>query len=93
MAFKRVKVKLKENVTRKDFWRATYNTDSNLGIRLVQNFDNMKKNYLEGKLSQRGSLEVAIPVSYYNRERETIDDDVIEYGYIKEMKNIWEIVE
>ncbi|AGK97181.1 hypothetical protein [Clostridium pasteurianum] len=93
MAFKRVKVKLKEDVTRKDFWRATYNTDSNLGIRLVQNFDNMKKNYLEGKLSQRGSLEVAIPVSYYNRERETIDDDIIEYGYIKEMKNIWEIVE
>ena len=45
------------------------------------------------QLSQRGSLEVAIPVSYYNRERETIDDDVIEYGYIKEMKNIWEIVE
>ncbi|MDF2504549.1 MULTISPECIES: hypothetical protein [Clostridium] len=93
MACKKVKVKLKESVTSKDFWRATYNTDTNLGIRLVQNFNKMKENYLEGKLSQRGSLEVAIPVSYYNRERETIDEDIIEYGYVKEMKNIWEIVE
>jgi len=93
MAYKDVKVKLKDNVTSEDFWKATYNSDSNLGIRLVLNFDNLKKRYLSGKLSKYGSLEVAIPMSYYNRENDTIDNDIIEYGYIKHTKNIWEIVE
>lgn len=93
MAYKKVKVKLKKDVTSEDFWKATYNTDSNLGIRLVQNFDKMKEKYLSGKISEHGSLEVAIPVSYYNREKETIDTDIIEYNYIKSMKDIWEIID
>jgi hypothetical protein len=53
----------------------------------------MKEEYLNGKVSDHGSLEVAIPVSYYNREKETIDTDIIEYNYIKSMKDIWEIVD
>lgn len=93
MACKDVKVKLKENVTNKDFWQATYNSDYNLGIRLVLDFNELKKQYLSGKLSKYGSLEVAIPMSYYNRENDTIDDDVIEYCYVKQTKNIWEIVQ
>lgn len=93
MAYKEVKVKLKEKVTNEDFWQATYNSDSNLGIRLVVNFDQLKEQYLSGKLFKYGSLEVAIPMSYYNRENDTIDNDIIEYGYIKHTKNIWEIVE
>ncbi|AND85986.1 hypothetical protein GTH52_13860 [Clostridium tyrobutyricum] len=93
MGYKKVKVKLKKDVTNEDFWKATYNTGSNLGIRLVQNFGKMKEEYLNGKVSDHGSLEVAIPVSYYNREKETIDTDIIEYNYIKSMKDIWEIVD
>jgi len=93
MASKEVKVRLKENVSNSDFWQATYYSDSNLGIRLVHNFEKMKKEYLKGKLSTFGSLAVEIPMSYFNPERETIDSDVIEYDYIKDSKNIWEIVE
>jgi hypothetical protein len=93
MNYKEVKVKLKENITSTDFWKATYCTQSNLGIRLVHNFDNMKKEYMNAKLFKYGSLEVAIPMSYYNREYETIENDVIEYGYIKDTKSIWEIIE
>lgn len=93
MSFKEVRVKLKSNVTNEEFWQATYNSDSNLGIRLVQNFDKMKKEYLSGKLSEHGSLEVTIPISYFNRQNETIDSDIIEYDYIKEGKNIWDIIE
>lgn len=93
MASKQVKVRLKKDVTTEDFWRATYYSDSNYGIRLIPNFDDMKKEYLDGKLSRLGSLEVAVPISYYNRETESIDDDLIEYDYIKESKNIWEIIE
>ena len=93
MACKQVKVRLKENVTSTEFWQATYYCDSNLGIRLVHNFDKLKKQYLNGSLSIHGSLEVAIPMSYYNRKNETIDNDIIEYGYIKDSKNIWEIIE
>ncbi|MBC2581184.1 hypothetical protein [Clostridium sp. DJ247] len=93
MTYKQVKVRLKENVTNTEFWEATYSSSSNLGIRLVNNFDKMKKEYLSGKLYKYGSLEVEIPISYYNRENETIDNDVIEYGYVKSTKDIWEIVE
>lgn len=91
--YKNVKVKLKKDVTSTDFWRATYHSDSNLGIRLVHNFDTMKKNYMKGKLYKYGSLEVEIPMSYYNKQNETIDFDAIEYGYIKDGKNIWDIDE
>jgi hypothetical protein len=93
MSYKEVKVKLKKNVTSEDFWKATYYTDSNLGIRLVHNFDKMKNEYLQAKLSEHGSLEVAIPLSYYNRQQETIDNDVIEYDYVKDSKSIWDIIE
>ncbi|MHC1685096.1 MAG: hypothetical protein AB6733_19535 [Clostridiaceae bacterium] len=93
MGYKEVKVKLKNYVTSEDFWQATYSSNSNLGIRLVHNFDTMKKEYLRGKIYKHGSLEVAIPMSYFNRENETIDNDIIEYGYIKEGKDIWEINE
>jgi len=93
MSFKEVKVKLKSYVTSADFWQATYSTNNNLGIRLVANLDNMKKEYLNGKLYQHGSLEVTIPISYFNRENETIDSDIIEYGYIKKGKDIWDILE
>ncbi|MDP4142977.1 MAG: hypothetical protein Q8936_00645 [Bacillota bacterium] len=93
MAYREVKVRLKESVTSTDFWRATYCCDTNLGIRLVHDFNKMKKEYLKGKIYTLGSLEVAIPMSYFNRQNETIDNDIIEYGYIKEGKNIWEIVE
>lgn len=93
MRFREVKVRLKSNVTNEEFWKATYNSDSNLGIRLVQNLDKMKKEYLNGRLSAHGSLEVTIPISYFNRQNETIDTDIIEYDYIKESKDIWEIVE
>lgn len=92
MAYKDVKVKLKDNVTSEDFWQATYNSDYNLGIRLVLNFDNLKEQYLSGKLFKYGSLEVAIPMSYYNKQNDIIENDIIEYGYIKDTKNIWEIV-
>jgi hypothetical protein len=93
MSYKKVKVKLKENATSNDFWQATYKSDSNLGVRLVQNFDKMKREYLNGKLSDLGSLGVEIPISYFNRENDTIDSDIIEYNYIEDMKDIWEIVE
>lgn len=93
MACREVKVRLKKNVTSEQFWQATYNSSSNLGIRLVQNFDKMKEEYLDGKIYEHGSLGVKIPVSYYNRKNETIDEDVIEYGYAKDMKSIWEIIE
>lgn len=93
MASKKVKVRLKENITDSDFWQATYYANSNLGIRLVQNFDKMKKEYMDGKLSILGSLEVTIPISFFNRENETIDNDFIQYDYVKESKNIWEIIE
>lgn len=93
MSFKEVKVRLKDFVTNEDFWQATYCANSNLGIRLVHNFDKMKKEYLKGKLYKHGSLEVSIPMSYFNRGKETIDNDIIEYGYIKEGKYIWEITE
>lgn len=93
MSFKEVKVKLKSNVTNEEFWQATYSSDSNLGIRLVQNFDKMKKEHLNGRLSEHGSLEVTIPVSYFNRINETIDSDIIEYNYVKESKSIWDIIE
>ena len=93
MGCREVKVRLKKNVTKEEFWKATYNSNSNLGIRLVQNFDEMKQEYLSGKIYEHGSLGVIIPVSYYNRKNETIDEDVIEYGYVKDMKDIWEIVE
>lgn len=88
-----VKVKLKENVTPEEFWRATYNSDTNLGLRLIPNFENMKKVQLDAKLYKLGSLEVAIPVAYFNSEKETVDDDVIEYSYIKDTKEIWTIIE
>lgn len=88
-----VKVRLKQHVTSEDFWRATYSSDSNLGIRLLPYFDNMKRNYLCGKLYKYGSLEVSIPIKYYDRKNETVNDDFIEYAYIKDGKNIWEIVE
>lgn len=93
MAYKEVRVKLKETVTNEDFWKATYNSDTNLGIRLVVDLDELKNQYLSGKLFKYGSLEVAIPMSYYNKKDDKIDFDIIEYGYIKHTKNIWEIVE
>ncbi|MDF2987827.1 MAG: hypothetical protein K0R50_3337 [Eubacterium sp.] len=88
-----VKVKLKANVTVEEFWRATYSSDTNLGLRLIPNFENMKKTHLKGKLYKFGSLEVAIPIAYFNRENESVDDDIIEYSYIKESKEIWDIDE
>ncbi len=91
IAYIEVKVRLKEDVTSADFGRATYSSDSNLGIRLVPNFDNMKKNYLSGKLYKYGSLEVSIPITYYDRKNETVNDDFIEYAYIEDGKKIWEI--
>ncbi len=93
MTYKRVKVRLKEGVTNSEFWRATYCSDSNLGIRLIPDLKNMKKEYLDGRLYKYGSLEVEVPVAYYSRETETVNDTVIEYGYIKEGKDIWEVVE
>lgn len=93
MAYKEVRVKLKETVTNEDFWKATYNSDTNLGIRLVVDLDELKNQYLSGKLFKYGSLEVAIPMSYYNKKDDKIDFDIIEYGYIKHTKNIWEIIE
>jgi hypothetical protein len=88
-----VKVKLKDDVTHTAFWKATYASSSNLGIKLSLNFDHLKSLYLDGKLSRHGSLEVSVPIAYYNREKETLHDDFIEYGYIKDSKNIWEIIE
>lgn len=88
-----VRVKLKENVTVEDFWRATYSSDTNLGLRLIPNFTDMKKNYLNAKLYKLGSLEVAIPVAYFNRESESVKDDVIEFSYIQDTKDIWIITE
>lgn len=93
MAYKEVNVKLKDSVTNTEFWQATYNSSSNLGIRLVFNFDRMKKQCLKGRLYKYGSLEVEIPMSYYNKENESINNDIIEYGYIKDGKNIWDIIE
>lgn len=93
IAGKDVKVKLKENVTVEEFWRATYAADTNLGLRLIPNFENMKKTYLGAKLYKLGSLEVAIPIAYFNPENESVDDDFIEYSYIKDTKEIWDIVE
>lgn len=93
ISWKEVKVKLKETATSTDFWQATYSTNSNLGIRLVQNFDKMKKEYLKGKLYKSGSLVVEIPISYFDRKNETIHNDTIEYSYIKDMKNIWDVFE
>ncbi len=93
MTYKNVKVRLKNDVTKEEFWKATYCSDTNLGIRLIPHFENMKKIYLGGKLYKSGSLEVSIPIAYFNRETETVDDDIIEYSYIKESKDIWEIAE
>lgn len=93
ISFKPVKVKLKDSATKEDFWNATYLCNSNLGIRLVQNFDKMKKEFLSGKLYKSGSLAVNIPVSYFDRENDKIISDNIEYSYIKSMKNIWDVYE
>lgn len=93
MAHIQVKVKLKEHVTNTAFWRATYYSDSNLGIKLLLNFDYLKNVYLDGKLSRYGSLEVTIPISIFNKDTKELDDDFIEYGYIQDSKDIWEIIE
>lgn len=93
ITWKEVKVKLKPNVTSKEFWQATYSTNSNLGIRLVQNYNKMKKEYLKGKLYKSGSLEVEIPISYFDKEKDIINNDMITYGYFKDMKNIWDVFE
>ncbi|TCK92620.1 hypothetical protein EDC19_1769 [Natranaerovirga hydrolytica] len=93
MAHKFVKVNLRDHVTTKIFWRATYATDSDLGIELLPDFNHLKKLYLDGKLTKLGSLEVSVPISYYNKHTETLEDDFIEYDYIKDSKHIWEIIE
>lgn len=93
MKHTQVKVRLKENITDADFWKATYHSNSNLGIELLPNFANMKKEYLDGKLSAYGALEVTIPISYYDKNTKTIIEDNIQYNYIQDSKKIWEIVD
>ncbi|TCT17037.1 hypothetical protein EDC18_101333 [Natranaerovirga pectinivora] len=93
MAHTLVRVKLKDTVTVKDFWRATYLTDSDLGIKLQIDLEQLKKVYLEGKISKFGSLGVSVPISYFNGVTKTMNDDFIDYDYIKESKQIWEVIE
>lgn len=91
MKFKDVKVKLACDIASEEFWRATYNSDFGTGVELVKGIEYMKKEYLNGKLYENDCLEVEVPIKSFNKIKGIIEEDVINYGYVNSMKDIWEI--